>query len=126
MSDSGGERHTPYEYESIDGASPNGELWITQMGHGGNDHVVVRIGYGGGGAVETLQHARRVIRDTQGPNALECGDLLVTLLDANGDTTDDDPLRVPAAQADWFLGMWLQVPAGWLATPEREATDDAV
>lgn len=102
-----------------------GFLWITRMLSAGEDAEVATIGYTGDGAEETISHARRVLAGApQGSEDLEPGDLIVALLDANGDT-DGDPLRVPSAQADWFLDEWLKVPDGWRsATPTPEAPHD--
>lgn len=90
-----------------------GFLWITRMLSGGEDVEVATIGYTGDGAARTISHARRVLIDApQRSEDLERGDLMVQLLDANGDSVED-PLRVPRAQADWFLDEWLKVPDEW-------------
>jgi hypothetical protein len=99
-------------------------LWITRMdGAGENDSEVCTLGYDGDGARETFQHACRVIRSPQGSDHLKAGDLVVTLLVDGGDNSADDvdPLRVPAAQADWFLDEWLKVPKAWRSDKGRKA-----
>lgn len=91
-----------------------GELWITRMKQDGTDYDVVRMAYADNGAAEHLDHARRVFKSaSQVPDDLRRGDLLVTLLEANGDLSRVNPLRVPADQADWFLEEWLNVPKEW-------------
>lgn len=93
---------------------PGGELWITRMKQDGTDYDVVRMAYADNGAAEHFHHARRVFKNaSQMPDDLRRGDLLVTLLDASGDITRDNPVRVPADQADWFLEEWLKVPEEW-------------
>ena len=99
-----------------------GTLWITRMGSDGNDETVASIGFRNtDGAVKTFNHARRVFAGVeQGPEALVAGDLILTLLDEYGDAADDDPLRIPASQADWFLDEWLKVPRSWRAKEDAK------
>ncbi len=82
---------------------------------GVNDIEVVSVGYKGDGARAVFEHAKRVIPGWQAePGA---GDLIVTLVEGD-DMADDDPIRVPSANAGWFVRVWLKVPDEWL-TPLR-------
>jgi hypothetical protein len=80
-------------------------LWITQMQNDGNDKRIAELETTDG----MFAWLHRVFPDSK--EELSAGDVLITLKDANGDLTDDDPLCIADHHGLWLLQEFFGLPA---------------